>query len=142
MIKFRHPQVPTMGQYSTTRSRHILTMGAISGSNCQFRALHWHHFTSCEFKWSVKTSWKSRPVDISQWRQWACIVIKYSYSLKQQNEFQFTCEHTLAFAQTTYNTNCTYTYIYMHTYVYMSLLHFHLICRLPTRECGKTCCTW
>ena len=32
--------------------RHILTVEAI---HCQIRARYWHHFTSCEFTWSVKS---------------------------------------------------------------------------------------
>ena len=35
---------------------------------------------------------ESRPVDISQWRQWTCKVISCSYKLGQLNEFQFVCE--------------------------------------------------
>ena len=54
---------------------HALTIEAISSPHCWFRAYHWHYFTSCEYTWLAKTPRKSRPVDISQWRQWPCIVI-------------------------------------------------------------------
>ena len=29
--------------------RRVLTVVAIAGSHCQIKALHWHHFTSCDF---------------------------------------------------------------------------------------------
>ena len=36
--------------------KHILTVEAISGPHYQIKALHWHHFTNCEFTWSAKST--------------------------------------------------------------------------------------
>ena len=49
--------------------RRVLTVGGISGLKCQIGTLNWCYFTSCGFTWLEKALWRSRPVDISQWRQ-------------------------------------------------------------------------
>ena len=37
-------------------NRHGLTVEAISGPHCQIGAVHWHHITSREFTWLVKST--------------------------------------------------------------------------------------
>ena len=67
--------------YSTpSLIRHIYTD---SSCNIRFydhlRTFHWHHLTSCEIHMVWKSTLESKPFDSSQRRQWACIVIKFSY---------------------------------------------------------------
>ena len=63
-----HPQmanIPLQGL-----GRLVLTAGVILSLHCQIGALHWHHFTRHGFTWSRKKAlWRSKPVDISHWRQ-------------------------------------------------------------------------
>ena len=62
--------IPLQGLYRQT----CTDSGSHIRSHSQLGALLWRHFTSRRHG-EQKAFRESRPVDISQWRQWTCIVI-------------------------------------------------------------------
>ena len=103
-----HPQRPNIPLQGL--DRRVLTIRAISGPHCQIGVLHWCHFTSCGFTWSEKALWtrlwRSRSVDISQWRQWTCIVINFSAAISWGNKTNF----SIAYWQTRAELGLRYIY--------------------------------
>ena len=63
----------TIGLHSARRHKHtyvyILVVATISGSHHQFRPLHWYNLPIVNFHGQQEALWKSKSVDISQWRQ-------------------------------------------------------------------------
>ena len=66
------------------QSRNWWLVTAVSSPPPQFRSLHWYHFISHQFTWLAKR----RPVDINQYRWWACIV---AINWGNKMNFMFVC---------------------------------------------------